>query len=360
MAFVNLSNLQTESTSKSISSSQGMNATELLDTIAGRLDDSECLERGRFDNSLHAHDPSLPASGEDGSDCIATTASEWAQNKDFRFLTQPNAIQDPFPDREDVAEEALNCDDVDEVAEEVPDCDGVDEVAEEAPDCDEVDEVTEKAKRLMEMDGIIPGVSAYGDFDGDDEDSVEAIRNRVAFEEPPQPEPEPEPELDQSTEPQLSRRVHTPRYSIYSHVNEVITRLRDSYPPHTNYGSRYTLRDFGGNGDCGPASIAGLINYHDRNGMYGQLMPGFNGGPRELRQYAVARIRERADLIATMAPFVVGIEVRGRDGDVIARDIEHYLQLMEQDGSYFDEPMFRLVADAMNMRIRIHRVSRNF
>jgi hypothetical protein len=122
------------------------------------------------------------------------------------------------------------------------------------------------------------------------------------------------------------------------------------------------LYDFGGDGDCGPASIAGALNY------LGIGIPSANndgvtflrGGHMEVRQLLVDRVRRDHDYMAGLHDFVEGIEVRGGGNLEIMNDVDRLLTLIVQPGYHWDEPVFRMAADVFRIRIQIHRVSAFF
>jgi hypothetical protein len=146
-------------------------------------------------------------------------------------------------------------------------------------------------------------------------------------------------------------RDHTP------FMDGVARRLRDSVDA-LPYPS--VLREFGGNGDCGPASLSGVLNFF-RIEARDSTGERFSGGPSELRRVIVDLARRDNDLLHLMAErwrysYPEGFEVRESTGLRMIHDVNDYLDHMLLEGSHFDEPAWAIAARVLNIQIVIHRV----
>jgi hypothetical protein len=140
-----------------------------------------------------------------------------------------------------------------------------------------------------------------------------------------------------------------------SFMDRIAQRLQDA-SGSVPYPS--VLREFGGNGDCGPASLSGVMNFFGIDG-YGERL---TGGPMQLRRIIVDLARGRPDIIHTLnerwqESFPDGIEVRESSGLRTIHTVNDYLDHMLLEGSHFDEPAWQIAALAFNLTIVMHRVS---
>ena len=121
------------------------------------------------------------------------------------------------------------------------------------------------------------------------------------------------------------------------------------------------LREFGGNGNCGPASLAGVMNFFGitTDDIHGER---FHGGHSRLRQLIVQRLRTNQVLLDELSDtfahlFTIGFEVRGSNGSLIMiHSMMDYLGLMVNDGFHFDEISWQITARVLNIQIVIYRV----
>ena len=121
------------------------------------------------------------------------------------------------------------------------------------------------------------------------------------------------------------------------------------------------LREFGGNGNCGSASLAGVMNFFGitTEDIHGER---FHGGHSRLRQLIVQRLRTNQvlldELTNTFAPvFASGFEVRLSNGSLaMMHNLRDYLDQMVIDGFHFDELSWQIAARVLNIQIVVHRV----
>ena len=189
-------------------------------------------------------------------------------------------------------------------------------------------------------------------------------------------------DLDLDHEYTISAALPTADYYANDHNagSDMVDRVANNdFTPHhqgRNYDPLYDPRllafighlgpvrffDFGGAGDCGPASLSGAMNYYGLGIRLNESedeeeMIYLRGGQYELRQLLVSRARQNPTLMNEIFEFLPELEVRGRGDLQVVRDSEEFLALMAQTGYHFEEHAFRLAAESFRIQISIHSVS---
>jgi hypothetical protein len=135
--------------------------------------------------------------------------------------------------------------------------------------------------------------------------------------------------------------------AFYERIRDFVANLSD-YVEDTE---TFALQDFGGGGDCGPSSAAGVLRAIG--------FQGFNGDASALRNLMVEHARATPELLESMSEFIAhtGFEVRGRSGLRRIFNPEEYLQHIIQPGSHFDALAWNILIGTFPINVVIHRVS---
>lgn len=191
---------------------------------------------------------------------------------------------------------------------------------------------------------------------------------------PPKPEPDDSdsdesfiPRIVNADDQQLETRNNIDEDDYEDEDNPISSNPTHSSAPFTDrvkdllielWGN--TAREFGGRGDCGPASLSGVLNFHGIT-VEDEAGERFHGSGSKLRQLIVTRARNNVELLDRLIDiwtnvFPGGFEVQEANGLRIIDNVDDYLTHMATDGSDFDDPAWEIAAVALDVSITIQRV----
>jgi hypothetical protein len=126
-------------------------------------------------------------------------------------------------------------------------------------------------------------------------------------------------------------------------------RIETNSPNPPNQSNNY--HDCNGGGNCGPNAIEYCMRRHSN--LACSLT---NVAEGELRTEIFQRVQGRTDILRDLRRIISSEQVRTAQGIVTARDVTHYLELMSQPGTYFDDIMLFVTASVFQMRIQVNMV----